>query len=279
MQETFNPKEFIRMLGSELIAEFEKAGLATQSSAVGTGREASVKTKLKGILPAGIGVGSGFVIDSYGNTSRQCDIILYEEMYAAKFIINNESDIYYNCENVIAVGEIKSTMKKENFIDACNKLKIIKELKRFSNPNTKGYRPYFSPLDFPSQNGFDQRNNKYHQIYTFIICKELQINFEKIIELSRTIFKEKTYYFNTVMSLTDGLLLYYNKSKNRTEPSAIDATDFYIQNDNENFNKFLADLIHFIEFGGTTYCPKAKYFQNHKEIYPKQLTTYPIEKL
>lgn len=276
MQQTFNPADFIKTLGLELITEFERAGLATQSCAVGTGRETSVKTKLKGILPAGVGIGSGFVIDSYGNTSKQCDIILYEEMYAAKFIINNdESNAYYNCENVIAVGEIKSTMKQEDFIDACNKLKIIKKLIRFSNPARESYRPYFNPIELPAKGGFDQINNKYHQIYTFIICKELKIKFEKIIELSRTLFEEKSYYYNTVMSLNDGLLLYLNKFKNRTEPSAIDATNFYIQNNDENFNKFLADLIHFIEFGGSTYCPKAKYFQSDKGKSLPQ-TTYPI---
>lgn len=43
MQLTFNPKEFVKTLGAELITEFDKAGLATQSSAVGTGRETSVK--------------------------------------------------------------------------------------------------------------------------------------------------------------------------------------------------------------------------------------------
>lgn len=194
-------------------------------------------------------------------------------MYATKFIINNdESNTYYNCENVIAVGEIKSTMETKDFTDACKKLKIIKELQRFTNPDRKAYRPYFSPIEISIEEGFDQKNNKYHQIYTFIICKELKIKFEKLIELSRRIFVEKNYYFNMVMSLNDGLLLYLNKNNRRTEPSAIDATDFYIQNNNENFNKFLSDLIHFIESGGATYCPKAKYFQSNSKIFFPQIT-------
>lgn len=130
MQETFDPKKFIQMLGIEIINEFEKAGLATQSVAVGLGRESSIKMKLKSILPNGVGIGSGFVIDSFGNTSKQCDIILYEETYAAKFVINDDSsNTYYSCENVIAVGEIKSNLTKKEFKDCCDKLKKLRSLK------------------------------------------------------------------------------------------------------------------------------------------------------
>ncbi len=79
METSFNLKEYIKILGQELVSEFEKAGIMTHPGAVGAGRETSAKQKLKQILPAGVGVGSGFVIDSFGHTSRQCDIILYEE--------------------------------------------------------------------------------------------------------------------------------------------------------------------------------------------------------
>lgn len=276
MQETFDPKKFIQMLGIEIINEFEKAGLATQSVAVGLGRESSIKMKLKSILPNGVGIGSGFVIDSFGNTSKQCDIILYEETYAAKFVINDDSsNTYYSCENVIAVGEIKSNLTKKEFKDCCDKLKKIKELKRFNN-NAQEYRPYFNPISLPARGGFDQVKNKYHQIYTFVLCKEMSISFKSVVEETRTLFINKYLYFNMLISLKNGLLLYLNRHTHRTEPSAIEATDFYVDNSEENFNKFLADLIHFIEFGGTTYCPKARYFCNNIQKNMHKLDLYPI---
>ena len=277
MQKTFDPQSFVKILGSELISEFEKAGLATHSGAIGMGRESSIRMKLKGILPAGVGIGSGFVIDSFGNTSRQCDIILYEEMYATKFILNNDdSNTYYSCENVIAVGEIKSTLAKKEFVDSCEKLKIVKQLKKFCSTQNKTYRPYFNPIDLPAVNGFDPVKNKYHQIYTFILCKDMSISFKSIIEEARVCFADKYLYFNMLMSLADGLLLYLNRNTMRTEPSAVEATDFYVENSDENFNKFIADLIHFIEHGGTTYCPKARYFCNNKTKSIKNLEQYPI---
>ena len=109
MKNNFSVQDYIKFLGEELVHEFSVAGMTTHPHAVGSGRENSARLKLKNILPAGVGVGSGFVIDSYGNTSQQCDIILYEENFAMKFAVNDDqANTYYNCESAIAVGEVKS---------------------------------------------------------------------------------------------------------------------------------------------------------------------------
>lgn len=102
--------------------------------------------KLKSILPHGVGVGSGFVIDSFGNTSSQCDLIIYEEEFALKFIINNDDTYaYYNCESVIAVGEIKSDASIVDIEDSFKKLKKIRELIRYRE-NDNRFRCYLSKL-------------------------------------------------------------------------------------------------------------------------------------
>lgn len=89
-------------------------------------------------------IASGFVIDSYGNTSQQCDIILYEENFAMKFTVNDDqANTYYNCESVIAVGEIKSVARLPEVKDAINKLRKVKQLKRY-NDNGYNYRKYLS---------------------------------------------------------------------------------------------------------------------------------------
>jgi len=86
MESSFDPIKYVKYLGEELITEFSKSSITTHPHAVGGSRESTARSKLKSILPAGVGVGSGFVIDSYGNTSSQCDIILYEENFSMKFI-------------------------------------------------------------------------------------------------------------------------------------------------------------------------------------------------
>lgn len=77
MENMFNSEDYIKTLGDELVNDFIKAGKSTHPCSVGSGREKALMNKLKSILPHGIGVGSGFVFDSYGNTSAQCDLIIY----------------------------------------------------------------------------------------------------------------------------------------------------------------------------------------------------------
>ena len=128
MEATFNSEDYIKTLGEELVNDFIKAGKTTHPCSVGSGREKALMNKLKSILPHGVGVGSGFVIDSYGNTSSQCDLIIYEEEFALKFLINDdESYAYYNCESVIAIGEIKSDASIKEIDDSFKKLKKMKQ--------------------------------------------------------------------------------------------------------------------------------------------------------
>ena len=78
MDETFDPDRFIRRIGERLVDEFEDAKASTTPSTVGSAAEQPVREQLEQVLPRGVGVGEGCVIDSYGGTSRQQDVILYE---------------------------------------------------------------------------------------------------------------------------------------------------------------------------------------------------------
>ena len=104
MRDYFDTYEYVNDLGIDLIREFEKAGKTTHPHSVGEGREIKAINKLEDILPSSIGIGSGFVIDSFGNVSSQCDIIIYEKDLCLKFNKEDEKNCYYNCESVIAVG-------------------------------------------------------------------------------------------------------------------------------------------------------------------------------
>ena len=76
-------------------------------------------------------MGSGFVIDSYGETSRQTDIVLYEKDICPVFSINNTPETtYYPCECVVAVGEVKSELNGRSLRDAFLKIESTKGLQR-----------------------------------------------------------------------------------------------------------------------------------------------------
>ena len=111
MSKAFDPIAYVTLVGQELVAAFQKAGFATSPGQIGSAREVPVREKLMQLLPRGVGVGSGCVIDSFGNTSRQMDVVLYEKEMCPVFAINEDpASTYYPCEGVIAVGEIKSAI-------------------------------------------------------------------------------------------------------------------------------------------------------------------------
>ena len=115
--------------------EFTDAKAATTPSTIGTAAEQPVRNQLAQILPRGIAVGEGFVIDSYGGTSRQQDVVLYERDICPVFSMKDTPQAtYYPCESVIAVGEIKSSLDVASLEDAFLKVASVKQLRRYVMP-------------------------------------------------------------------------------------------------------------------------------------------------
>ena len=144
----FSVTEYMKILGDELISAFAQGGLAPTPGIKGEARETAVRAKLRQLLPLGIGVGSGFVIDSDGNTSRQLDIVLYEEDICPVCRLNESHEgSFYPCEGVFAVGEVKSTIGSKETQDIIEKIASVRKLNRFAFPKTNiCFRPYGSRM-------------------------------------------------------------------------------------------------------------------------------------
>ena len=136
MDHTFDVDAFISRVGRRLVQEFDDARAATTPSTVGDAMEHPVRQQLEQILPRGIGVGSGLVIDSYGRTSKQTDVVLYEKDICPIFSINNTpGTTYYPCEGVIAVGQVKSIINRKLLREDFEKIASVKCLQRFQVHN------------------------------------------------------------------------------------------------------------------------------------------------
>ena len=120
----------IRNLGQELVLAYEGAAQGTTPGLKGDARERAVRTKLEAILPGGVGVGTGCVIDCEGNSSSQIDVILFEQQFCPIFRVAEDVG-YYPCESVIAVGEIKSVIGKKELGDIYEKVASVRKLNRF----------------------------------------------------------------------------------------------------------------------------------------------------
>ena len=88
MLRQFDAIVYVMQVGQELVLAFQGWGFATTSGQIGLARESPLRRKLMQLLPGGVGIGSGCVIDSLGNTSKQMDVILYEEDLCPVFSVN-----------------------------------------------------------------------------------------------------------------------------------------------------------------------------------------------
>lgn len=191
MESSFDADTFIRRIGERLVDQFNDARTATTPSTVGAAMEQPVRDQLEQILPRGIGVGSGFVIDSYGCTSRQSDIVLYEKDICPVFSINGTPETtYYPCECVVAAGEVKSRLDKGSLRDAFEKVASVKRLWRHVLrhpvpwPDTGKrfpiYRNYGS-IQHGSVLRPEDEPGEREQIFGFILAGETMMNVDSLM--------------------------------------------------------------------------------------------------
>src|SRR5579872_1109443 len=84
-------------------------------------------------LPTRYSYGSGFVIDSKGNQSRQCDIVIYDTTLTAG-LFHRTGPVLFPVEAVYGVIEIKTTLDKHEVNDACDHIASVKRLVNVAKP-------------------------------------------------------------------------------------------------------------------------------------------------
>ena len=191
---SFDADAFIRRIGERLVEKFSDAKAGTTPSTVGSAAEQPVRDQLEQVLPRGVGVGEGFVIHSYGETSRQQDVVLYERDICPVFSINDTPQTtFYPCEGVIAVGEIKSRLDRHSLEDAFKKVASVKALQRHAvahfMPHPKTGEPiprkrkYLSPGGDESVINLDEaaEQKENEQILGFVLAGESRLSRESLV--------------------------------------------------------------------------------------------------
>ena len=236
MTSSFDPDAFVQRIGRRLIEQFDEARTATSPSTVGAAMETPVRKQLEQLLPRGIAVASGFVIDSLGNTSRQIDIVLYEKDICPVFSINDTPDTtYYPCECVLAVGEVKSALNGTSLRDAFLKVKSVKRLKRqviyhvLVDPDTgsrfPSYRNYGSMRD-DSLHDISKSLGDLAQIYGFILSGDTRLAEETLAERFLALTQEVTHTFSpNLLVVLNGPLLSWGKVTTEKSPEVRKYTD------------------------------------------------------
>lgn len=231
MEKTFSPHKFLDDLAEELIFNFSRAAGGTTPGLVGSAREHEVRKKLESVLPAKVAVATGCVIDSFGNTSNQCDLILYEKDHCPVFSLNGDpAATYIPCESVIAVGEIKSSIGTKEINDAVDKIARVKSLQRYSSDSTC-FRKYGSVVSMqvsPSES-FDPANKPLDQIYGFILFLESSLTYATLADRYAAACGRHTEHLspNLMVSLKDGLVLFTNEMRQVLE-NRVGAANIFI---------------------------------------------------
>ncbi len=252
----FDTKSYIDHLAEELVRNFDYASNATTPVLVGSAKEKEVIRKLELLLPNSVAIGSGCIIDSYGNTSKQMDIVIYEKEFCPIFSINSSPETtYYPCEGVIAVGEVKSSLSTKELKNIFDKSKSVKKLVRYSVSKKSelsgdqqfAHRSYNSRISFEGYGSehFDQKNKILDQIFFFSLCGKLDIQSNTLIKkfgenLNKCSDGEEV---NLISILKDGLLIFRNKKNNNIVMSKKDADSFCFFNQNNNNFQFLLKMI------------------------------------
>lgn len=300
MEKTFDPIAYANSVGKDLVSAFEKADLATTRGQVGDAKEKAAKDKLGHILPPGIAVGSGFIIDSYGNTSRQIDVVLYEKNICPVYSINDTPETtYYPCEGVVAVGEIKSALNSDELEDIFLKIESTKRLKRFSTETPRPLR--IGELRFPYRHygttgpathgnpGTDyyQEGNPQDQIFGFALAGKLKLKPQTLCEkfINRASEIEPILTPNLIVTLDQGILCPATIGKKNKEDqiniSIQDATGIYHANkDDENFRFLLSQIYDMYNHGRTVPVSAFGRYFDHEGVLmlPEGGIYVPIEK-
>ena len=170
MGPTFDANAFMENLGQGLIREFEEARQATTGPLIGAAIETPVRKRLEQVLPRGIAVGSGCVIDSYGNSSRQQDVVLYERDNCPVFSVNDTPEsTYYPCEGVLGVIEVKSSITSNTLRDSFEKIASVRNLTRYNIVEPVGTRGEPRP--------------KYRRYHSTQMATEISLSEPKDLEL------------------------------------------------------------------------------------------------
>ena len=194
MPRKFDSVAFVTQVGRELVSAFEIAGFATTPGQIGSAREVPVRDKLVQLLPRGIGVGSGCVIDSSCNTSRQMDVVLYEKDICPVLAINDDpASTYFPCEGVMAVGEIKSAIGSNELTDIFGKIESAKRLRRFSQLSPSGnprigdcaafiHYGSLGSVATPKPDDYNQATHPTDQIYGFAMSGRVDLSPETLCD-------------------------------------------------------------------------------------------------
>jgi hypothetical protein len=223
-------------------AESDTSKKLFHSGEFGIYREKICREFFRFFIPQRLEIGSGFVIDSFGNHSFQCDIVVYDKENSP-ILQSDTLASFFPIESVVAVGEIKSTLSKKKLSEALIKLKQIKEMREkcgdvgfiYQPPERMG-RDQLPQSKFGNYPEFNPRILPSDQIITFVLAETFEFEFPPVSDsplgLIAELYGEEinahpSLFHNLVLSLNNGALAFQIARDSHEDPITYSAYPFH----------------------------------------------------
>ncbi|MUH73634.1 DUF6602 domain-containing protein [Psychrosphaera haliotis] len=131
--------ELFNQVSQRMLVDFESTKTSLKhSGSKGASNEEIVKNFLIQYLPKGLGITSGQAIDSNGASSKQLDIIIYDELKTPVFFQTADLKVL-PIECIYAVIEVKSMLNKSELKKSYENMLSVKKLEKtaYFNSNSE----------------------------------------------------------------------------------------------------------------------------------------------
>ena len=203
-----------------LYEDLTKKNKLIHSGEYGMYKERSLKELLEFIIPFKYETTDGYIINSFDETSTQCDLIIYDKLNTPLIEFGDRFQ-FIPVESVAAIGEVKSTLTKKEFFETAIKLAKNKEICKPS-------------LEYTSLN--QNYNKELFAPYSFIICDNItgindNYTFKDLIkDLAKRYVEEGIEvdnYFNIIICLSHNKAFGYRTSVEYKSPNVNEGTKIY----------------------------------------------------
>ena len=156
-------------------------------------REESCKSLLRTVLDRSVNISDGFIITSDDRITTQCDIIVYNANVSP--LIADGIARMFPAEEVRMIGEVKSSLDRQGFINALRKMA---ENKRTILEGRYGL--------FSKPEG--RTGETFNTIISFLVCNKLLFNYDKLTNEEIYEGIDRKYWHNAILSVEDVAMNY-----------------------------------------------------------------------
>lgn len=156
-------------------------------------REESCKSLLRTVLDRSVNISDGFIITSDDRITTQCDIIVYNANVSP--LIADGIARMFPAEEVRMIGEVKSSLDRQGFINALRKMA---ENKRIILEGRCGL------VSKPE----GKTGETFNTIISFLVCNKLSFDYDKLTNEEIYEGIDRKYWHNAILSVEDVAMNY-----------------------------------------------------------------------